>query len=81
MAHVVIEAYDRHTGRIDSQRFAKVLALTTQEIAKILDRTPRGIAKNPSIAKASKWYGKTDEFVSNLFWRFLMVLFPMFVFG
>ncbi len=51
MAHVVIDAYDRHTGRIDSQRFAKVLALTTQEIAKILDRTPRGIAKNPASPK------------------------------
>ena len=51
MAHIVLEAYDPESGRIDSKRFANVLALSTQEMAQILDRTPRGITKNPTSPK------------------------------
>jgi hypothetical protein len=51
LGHTVIKAHDPATGRIDSKRFADVLAISTQEMAKILHRTPRGITKNPASPK------------------------------
>lgn len=47
LEHTVLAAHNPATGRIDALRLAKALNLTTKEMADILQRTSRGLQKNP----------------------------------
>lgn len=47
LEHTVLVAHDPATGRFNALRLAKALNLTTKEMASILQRTPRGLLKNP----------------------------------
>lgn len=47
LEHTVLGAHNPATGRLDALRLAKVLNLTTKEMADILQRTSRGLVKNP----------------------------------
>lgn len=47
LEHTALAAHDPATGRIDALRLAKALNLTTKEMADILQRTARGLLKNP----------------------------------
>lgn len=48
LKHTVKEAHDPRTGLVDAKRFAAVTGITIAEMAKILERTPRGLQKNPT---------------------------------
>ena len=51
LEHTLLAAHDPATGRIDALRLAKALNLTTKEMADILQRTSRGLLKNPDSAQ------------------------------
>jgi hypothetical protein len=48
LKHTLKEAHDPRTGLVDAKRFAAVTGITIPEMAKILERTPRGLQKNPT---------------------------------
>lgn len=47
LSHTILSAHDPASGRYDALRLADALALSTDEMARILGRTPRGLRKNP----------------------------------
>ena len=47
LSHTILEAHDPASGRYDALRLADILALSTEEMARVLRRTPRGLRKNP----------------------------------
>lgn len=47
LEHTILAAHDPATGRIDALRLAKALNLITREMPDILQRTSRGLLKNP----------------------------------
>jgi hypothetical protein len=47
LSHTILSAHDPASGRYDALRLAEALALSTDEMARILGRTPRGLRKNP----------------------------------
>jgi hypothetical protein len=47
LSHTILSAHDPVTGHYDALRLAHTLALSTEEIARVLHRTPRGLRKNP----------------------------------
>jgi hypothetical protein len=51
LRHTVKEAHDPKTGFVDAVRFANVMGITLPEMAKIVNRTPRGLQKNPASVK------------------------------
>ena len=51
LKHLVPEAHEQTTGRLDAQRLAAQLALSTAEMARIVGYTPRGLTKNPASAR------------------------------
>lgn len=47
LKHTILTAHNQVTGRFDALQLAKTLEITTKEMASILQRTPRGLQKNP----------------------------------
>ncbi len=45
--HTILTAHDPASGRYDALRLAATLAWSTEEMAHVLGRTPRGLRKNP----------------------------------
>jgi hypothetical protein len=51
LKHTVKAAHDPTTGLIDAKRFAEATGFTLAEMSHILERTMRGITKNPTAPK------------------------------
>src|SRR4051794_9751184 len=47
LTHTVLDAHDPANGHYDALRLAAALALSTDEMARVLGRTPRGLRKTP----------------------------------
>jgi hypothetical protein len=47
LSHTVLSAHDPASGRYHALRLASTLALSTEEMARVVGRTPRGLRKNP----------------------------------
>ena len=48
LSHTILSAHDPASGRYDALRLADTLALSTEEMAQAIGRTPRGLRKNPN---------------------------------
>ena len=51
LSHTILSAHDPASGRYDALRLAATLALSTEEMARALGRTPRGLRKTPDSAR------------------------------
>jgi hypothetical protein len=47
LSHTIVSAHDPASGRYDALRLAGALALSTEEMARVLGRSPRGLRKTP----------------------------------
>jgi hypothetical protein len=47
LSHTILSAHDPASGRYDALRLADTLALSIEEMAQVVGRTPRGLRKNP----------------------------------
>ena len=47
LSHTILAAHDPASGRYDAIRLARTLALSTEQMARAVGRTPRGLWKTP----------------------------------
>jgi hypothetical protein len=66
LSHTILSAHDPASGRYDALRLAGSLALTTEEMARVLGRTPRGLRKNPASARLQPEMGNLVSLIGRL---------------
>jgi hypothetical protein len=66
LAHTILDAHDPATGRYDALRLAGALALSTEEMARVLGRTSRGLRKNPDSPRLQRELAELVALVNRL---------------
>ena len=66
LEHIILDAHNPETGRLDALRLAQTLAISTEEIAQILDYTARGVRANPDSVRIQPQLGELVNLINRL---------------
>jgi Protein of unknown function (DUF2384) len=66
LEHIILDAHNPETGRLDAMRLAQTLAISTEEVAQILDYTARGVRANPDSVRIQPQLGELVKLVNRL---------------
>jgi Protein of unknown function (DUF2384) len=66
LEHIILDAHNPETGRLDALRLAQTLAISTEEMAQILDYTARGVRANPDSVRIQPQLGELVKLVNRL---------------
>jgi hypothetical protein len=66
LEHIILDAHNPETGRLDALRLTQTLAISTEEIAQILDYTARGVRANPDSVRIQPQLGELVKLVNRL---------------